>query len=126
MQLFELAKHHRAWLGQRQAVVAQNIANANTPGYSAQAVADFSANLKEVSSTSMIATDRRHLQLSATSLSGGEINVADAETAAVTSSGNSVDVDAELLTAGATRSDFAINVSVIKTFNRMLQLSVRS
>jgi flagellar basal-body rod protein FlgB len=40
--VFGLAEKRLAWIGQRQAVLAQNIANANTPGYAARDVKPFS------------------------------------------------------------------------------------
>src|SRR3546814_13469481 len=33
MTLFDMARRKMSWLGQRQAVLAQNIANFDTPGY---------------------------------------------------------------------------------------------
>jgi flagellar basal-body rod protein FlgB len=39
--IFALAESRMAWAGQRQAVLAQNIANANTPGYAARDVTPF-------------------------------------------------------------------------------------
>src|SRR5690606_18697091 len=33
MTLFDMARQKMSWLGQRQAVLAQNIANSDTPGY---------------------------------------------------------------------------------------------
>ncbi|MGE3289992.1 MAG: flagellar basal body rod protein FlgB [Geminicoccaceae bacterium] len=43
--LFELISGRLAWLGQRQAVLGQNVANADTPGYRPRdlAPADFAA-----------------------------------------------------------------------------------
>jgi flagellar basal-body rod protein FlgB len=45
MDVFQLAEQRLAWTGQRQAVLAQNIANANTPGYGARDVQPFAAYL---------------------------------------------------------------------------------
>lgn len=36
LPLFDLMARRMSWLGQRQEVLAQNIANANTPGYAPQ------------------------------------------------------------------------------------------
>ena len=41
IDVFGLAEKRLAWIGQRQSVLAQNIANANTPGYAAQDVTPF-------------------------------------------------------------------------------------
>lgn len=40
--VFGLAEKRLAWIAQRQSVLAQNIANVNTPGYAAQDVKPFS------------------------------------------------------------------------------------
>jgi flagellar basal-body rod protein FlgB len=37
IDLFNLAEQRLAWADRRQAVLAQNVANANTPGYKPQA-----------------------------------------------------------------------------------------
>jgi flagellar basal-body rod protein FlgB len=39
--VFALAEKRLSWIDQRQAVLAQNIANANTPGYSARDIKPF-------------------------------------------------------------------------------------
>jgi len=41
LDVFGVAERKLAWADQRQAVLAQNIANANTPGYSAKDVTSF-------------------------------------------------------------------------------------
>jgi flagellar basal-body rod protein FlgB len=42
--LFRLAERRLAWVDQRQRVLAQNVANANTPGYQPRDVTPFSAS----------------------------------------------------------------------------------
>lgn len=122
MQLFDIAQRHRSWLALRQSVVAENIANANTPGYGAQKVTDFAAML-DVGAVKLGATHASHI--SATN--GRDPAVAEeAEPSAVTHSGNSVEVEKELLAAGEVRGGYALNVSVVKAFNRMLQTVTRS
>jgi flagellar basal-body rod protein FlgB len=45
--VFALAEKRLAWIGQRQSVLAQNIANANTPGYAARDIRPFSEILAD-------------------------------------------------------------------------------
>ena len=59
--LFRLAERRMHWLDQRQSVLAQNVANVNTPGYKARDVPDFAATLADQSSGLEI-TNRQHLQ----------------------------------------------------------------
>jgi flagellar basal-body rod protein FlgB len=58
--LFRLAERRLAWVDQRQRVLAQNVANANTPGYQPRDVAPFSASLG-AAGADMIRTDPSHL-----------------------------------------------------------------
>ncbi len=43
--LFDLADRRLAWVGERQKVLAQNVANADTPGWKARDVEAFAARL---------------------------------------------------------------------------------
>jgi flagellar basal-body rod protein FlgB len=122
MHLFELAAQHRSWLGLRQATVAQNVANANTPGYKARAVPDFDKTLTAMEA-SQTTTHAAHFAFAGGQAAGA---AEAAEPTAVTHSGNSVDLEHELLTAGETNRSYALNVSVVKTFRRMMMASLRS
>ena len=44
--LFRLAERRLAWVDQRQRVLAQNVANANTPGYKPRDMPPFGATLR--------------------------------------------------------------------------------
>ncbi len=122
MHLFDLAVRHRAWLAQGQAVVAENIANVNTPGYMARRVADFSEALAATAAAPLASTHHSHIAPVAMS----RWDAPEAEIAhASTHSGNTVNLDTELLKAGEIRSGYALNASVVKAFHRMLQQSVR-
>ena len=45
MALFDLAERRLAWIDRRQGLLAQNIANANTPGYMAKDLVPFAQTL---------------------------------------------------------------------------------
>ena len=45
MGLFDLAEQRLAWIDRRQGLLAQNIANANTPGYVAKDLQPFAQTL---------------------------------------------------------------------------------
>lgn len=122
MQLFEFANRHRAWLAQSQSVVAQNISNENTPNYKARRIQDFAEVLRDVSPVHLAATQPGHMAV-ATEQALAIEEMTSSERA--THSGNSVDLDRELLKAGEIRSGYALNASIVKTFGRMVQASVR-
>ncbi len=58
--LFRLAERRLSWVDQRQALLAQNIANANTPGYRAQDLPSFAATLAG-QGEALARTDPAHL-----------------------------------------------------------------
>ncbi len=47
--LFSLAERRLAWVDQRQALLSQNVANADTPGYRSQDLSPFAAALGRLS-----------------------------------------------------------------------------
>ena len=61
--LFNIVKKRMAWLGQRQEVISQNIANSDTPKYKAQDIKKFRFKeliRKESSNMRMLTTDGDH------------------------------------------------------------------
>jgi flagellar basal-body rod protein FlgB len=64
MSLFRMARQQMDWLGDRQAVLAQNIANADTPNYRAKDLKalSFERELREVNPVRLKATSGTHLQ----------------------------------------------------------------
>jgi len=58
--LFRLAERRLAWVDQRQRVLAQNVANANTPGYQPRDVTPFSASFG-AASAGLARTNPSHL-----------------------------------------------------------------
>jgi len=58
--LFNLAERRLSWLDQRQALLAQNIANANTPGFQARDLSPF-AQLVAGAGEKLSVTDPMHL-----------------------------------------------------------------
>jgi len=68
LTFFQMAQERMDWLAQRQKVVSQNLANANTPGYAAKDLKaiDFKSTLsrtlaKDTQSVAVARTDPSHL-----------------------------------------------------------------
>ena len=116
LYLFGLSSTRADWLSQRQAVVAENVANANTPGYRAKDVSAFSTVL-ESTKLDLAASSANHLVASA----GREFGVDSARQTPwdVTHSGNSVSLEQEMLKAGEISRDYALDTSIAKAFHRM-------
>lgn len=62
LSLFKVASQRMQWLGVRQQVISENIANADTPGFKAREVSDFSRMVDGAArSSGMVTTNARHL-----------------------------------------------------------------
>lgn len=123
MYLFDLASRHMTWLSERQAVTAANIANADTPGYRARDVANFS-DFVEMPETGMFTTSSMHMGIPA-SEQGAAVRT-DGSSWASSHSGNNVSVEQELMKASSANRMLSVDASIARAFQRMLLLSVKA
>jgi flagellar basal-body rod protein FlgB len=91
LNLFDLVDRRLQWLDRRQAVLAQNIANANTPGYVSKDLAPFTAALAQAAPV-LATTNPAHLS-GADDAQAGTKAVRPEERAP---DGNAVSIDQEL------------------------------
>jgi flagellar basal-body rod protein FlgB len=120
--LFEVASRHMTWLAERQMVTAANIANADTPGYRARDVADFSSYLSQ-SATGLSITSPLHIAAPAQDVSAPGIETGGSWGSA--HSGNNVSLENELMTASRNNRSMNIDTGVMRSFHRMLLTSVK-
>ena len=106
----------------RQRVVANNIANANTNGFTPSDVAPFKEVLSK-SSGGMTVTNTNHIG----GADKGTFNVAEREATsdAVGESGSKVSLEDELIAAGEIRRSYELNTAIIKSFHRMILMTTR-
>jgi len=121
IQLFELTSKQAHWLSVRQSVVAGNIANANTPGYATREVAAFEAVLEQTGAR-MAATHPGHIQEDPMR---GSVNSKDSRDVEVQPSGNSVNLPDEMTKTGEIKRMYELNTGMVKSFHRMMLLTVR-
>jgi len=88
--LFDLADRRLAWIGRRQEMLAQNIANADTPGWKARDIKPFAELLARSPGTAPLLTHPGHLASRRAPPDGRTQNGEHAP------DGNSVVLDAEL------------------------------
>ena len=116
VNLFKLASQQANWLSVRQAAVAGNIANVNTPGYKAVDVEPFEQVLDK--------TQVGHLRGGAT---GDSFSVkTNSDDVAMMPSENSVVLENELMNAGEISRSFELNTAIVKAFHRMVLMTVRT
>ncbi|TPM97762.1 flagellar basal body rod protein FlgB [Mesorhizobium sp. B2-1-3A] len=123
VSLFDLAAKQAQWLSVRQSAIAGNIANANTPGYTANDVEPFEKVLDRTA-VSLQTTETGHLGSAATN-AGFTIKPQE-DDGVVMPSKNTVVLEDQLLKAGEVRRSFELNTAIVKAFHSMMMMAVKS
>ncbi|KQO51590.1 flagellar basal body rod protein FlgB [Methylobacterium sp. Leaf85] len=122
--LFDLASQQARYLAVRQATIASNVANVNTPDYKARDVVPFADVMARTAATSgMTMTTSTHMSSSEGAIPIKPVKADDAWDALVTSS--SVSLEQEMLKAGQVSREHNLNMGIVKVFDRMLRAAVR-
>jgi flagellar basal-body rod protein FlgB len=129
LPLLSQIKGRLTWLDERQRVVAQNVANSDTPGYVARdlkAPTDFAAALREGGGLKMVRTSAAHMPI------GGPNGAPvarftssaspDSET---TLDGNSVVVEEQMLKMAESRMAHDAAISLYSKSMTMLRLAAK-
>ncbi|RMD89262.1 MAG: FlgB family protein [Alphaproteobacteria bacterium] len=114
VEIFRLASGLARYAGARQAVTAQNIANADTPGYRARDLAPFAEVVDEAPVASLKTTRAGHLARPSTGESFSLATRIDA-TSPASPNGNSVSLDTEMLRAAEIRQQHDMALSVYRS-----------
>ncbi|WP_232825535.1 flagellar basal body rod protein FlgB [Albibacillus kandeliae] len=124
MAFFNLASQRMNWLSARQKVIAENVANANTPGYKAQDISDFSDMLgSNVQPSGVKITQARHISSAEVQAPG--IRVEADETAWATSmDGNNVTIEQQTIKAGEVSESYRLAANLYRKGYELLTLSV--
>lgn len=110
------------WLGARVAVIAANVANADTPGYKARDIAPFGATMSAVR-IEQARTRPTHLALD--DGRNGAFDTAPRTAATSKHSGNAVSLETEMASLGDARSEQAKVAGILGAFHRMLLASAK-
>ena len=122
--LLDLASRRASWLAARQATLAGNIANANTPGYKAKDLANFSDVLNKTS-LDLVSTNTAHLATGGIAEGTTQAKTDTASGFEVTESGNTVGLEQELIKAGDVNREYSMTTSIMKSFHAMLMASLK-
>ncbi len=109
--LFNILRQRMSWLNDRQSVLSQNVANADTPGFEAKDLkpVDFSQLLRRTPvqgnfSPALAVTDPRHIAVSP-SQGGGFSEMLAADTQA-NPTGNTVSIEQEMIKVANTQAQY--------------------
>lgn len=115
-----------AWLGKRQRVLAENVANANTPGYKARDLErpDFLKMAKAASNGRLgLATKRAGHMAGGGAATVGTIDAQSSPTGA-TPSGNSVDLPTEMMKMGEAQMEYATATSLYQKHVKLIKIAL--
>lgn len=122
VHLFDLAAKQSHWLAVRQNAVSQNIANANTPRYTAVDVEPFEAVVRKTT-LSVAATAPNHITSTPTETLTARPRKSDSW--GTVHSGNSVSLEQEMLKAGDISRNYAFTTNIVKSFHRMMMTAIK-
>lgn len=120
LEVSRMARALAAHSGERLGVIAENIANADTPGFKAKGVPDFETVWRESNGAGMKATRPGHLYGSA----DGPEPTALRQDGAASPNGNTVSLQKELARAAATRQDHEMALAVIRNAGDILRAAL--
>ena len=112
MPLLSMLKERMGWLSARQNVLAQNVANADTPGFTARDLKplDFKDILNGATRSAQFTpglstTDARHIMLKPASQGGDYADVSSPDVAA-NPTGNTVSLEQEMIRVSDTQAEY--------------------
>lgn len=117
--LFGLAEQRLAWADRRQALLAQNIANTDTPGYAPKDVAPFAQMLARAGNVPLARTAPTHLA-GATPL----LDEARAAPRARAPNGNAVALDEQLTKVADTETTQSLVTSIYRKYLSLFGLAL--
>ena len=122
--IFKLAEQRLAWAGQRQQILAQNVANASTPGYQPKDIASFRGTLDQATQLSPSAqfsqTDRAHIAASSVS----EATARNARGRERAPDGNAVSLEDELTKVADTAATQELVTGLYRKYQAMFRIAI--
>ncbi|MFA5040537.1 MAG: flagellar basal body rod protein FlgB [Bdellovibrionales bacterium] len=122
--LFDLLVGKMSYLSQKQAVIAENVANVDTPGYKQLELKPFSFNtaLKQAAS-GMMTTDSRHIIPA--SMAGTNAQTIKSKDTDVLPSGNSVDIEQQMAEVSKTSIDYQTMTGIYRKMTGLFKIALK-
>ena len=117
--IFKLAEKRLAWAAGRQQVLAQNVANANTPGYVARDVAPFSAALAQAGEAALSRTAPSHMQGAASATAARLLRPTERAP-----DGNAVSLEDQLTKVADTSSTQELAITLYRKYQGMFRTAL--
>ena len=116
--LFDLAAQRLAWVDQRQTLLAQNVANADTPGYQGRDVTPFAQQLSQLA-PQIMRTDPQHMAGTLPMMS--DLRLRPHERAP---DGNAVSIEEQLTEIADTQGAQALTTNLVTKYMAMFRMAL--
>lgn len=125
MAFFQMASQRMQWLGERQVVISENIANADTPDYKAKDVSPFEQMLDEggTRTRGLRTTHASHIQGAPTATSGVTVE-GDPEAWEQSIDGNTVSLEQQTIKAAEISEGYRLAAQLYRKGHDLLTLAV--
>jgi flagellar basal-body rod protein FlgB len=127
--LLSMLRTRMSWLNQRQDMLTQNVANADTPGYVAHDLkpVDFSQAMRSAGSPmksagQMMVTDPRHIAV--TPASAGDFEDMKVNDSEASPNGNSVSLEQEMIKVSDTQAQFQAATNLYAKAMTMMKTAI--
>lgn len=130
VSLFSSLGQKLEWLSERQKVLAQNIANANTPGYKPRDLkkVSFSTHLEQYDKSSsklvMARDDNEHMGANGSGGGSFEIREETSSFSETTPDGNAVNLADEMTKMADTQMDYSMAINIYKRHIGMIRMAL--
>lgn len=126
LPLFETMQSKLKAGSARQAVLAQNVANADTPGYKARDIEaqNFSSMLAQKSSLRMATTNGKHMLGGGASISGGSRTIERKSTYELNPIGNNVVIEEEMMKVAENQAEYQKTLSVYRKSIELFKIAL--
>ena len=126
LALFSMAKRSLNWLARRQDVLAENIANANTPNYKARDVTplDFESTVKTTLTPEVRAATTNPMHVSPAIEPAAYEVAADRRPEESKPNGNSVLLEEQMKKVGEVKGNYEMTLNLMQKNIKMLQIAI--
>lgn len=122
--LMDLLKQKMAYLNQRQSVLAENVANADTPGYKSRDLTAFTfGDALKQANIGMATTDARHIVPA--SMAGVNAKTTKSKDYETVPSGNSVDVESQMMEVSKTAVEYKEITSIYHKMAALFNIALK-
>jgi len=122
--LFDLLTQKMSYLNQKQGVLAENVANADTPGYKQLELKPFSfSDAMKMAETGMKVTDPHHIVPA--SMSGMNASTFASKDVEVQLNGNSVDIESQMAEESKTLVHYETMAAVYHKMVGLVKIAIK-